>query len=276
MLNPLLEIPCIRGLRPSGRIPYERALHFANAEKITEILYPLFVHNIGALLYHPTNKDRTAQVTQAAERRKQELEAPEPSYSFRKQELETSSGRPSVDRAHTFPTPPTSCNSVMTAISAEEHVWLQHVQQSVERDAEQTQIRKTPRMASSPSRTGHKSISRRSRDIKTANETEQENDIVIEGYVDAKSPLPGSYSRSTSVTGRPLGLPDSPPVSPRILPQQQMLLVSEAFPQLPTNAPNVAAPIISISYAPPPMRSNFDGSSSLDTDAVTPPDRGKS
>jgi hypothetical protein len=37
------------------RIPFERALDFANKEKITESLYPLFVHNIGALLHHPIN-----------------------------------------------------------------------------------------------------------------------------------------------------------------------------------------------------------------------------
>jgi enhanced filamentous growth protein 1 len=36
-------------------IPFEKALEFANKEKITELLYPLFVHNIGALLYHPVN-----------------------------------------------------------------------------------------------------------------------------------------------------------------------------------------------------------------------------
>lgn len=36
-------------------IPYERALEFANKERITELLYPLFVHNIGALLHHPVN-----------------------------------------------------------------------------------------------------------------------------------------------------------------------------------------------------------------------------
>lgn len=36
-------------------IPFEKALEFANKEKITEMLYPLFVHNIGALLYHPVN-----------------------------------------------------------------------------------------------------------------------------------------------------------------------------------------------------------------------------
>ncbi|KAF4551439.1 putative cell pattern formation-associated protein stuA [Elsinoe fawcettii] len=34
-------------------IPFERALEFANKEKITEQLYPLFVHQIGQLLYHP-------------------------------------------------------------------------------------------------------------------------------------------------------------------------------------------------------------------------------
>lgn len=39
-------------------IPYERALALANQEKITEKLYPLFVHNIGALLYHPSNAAR--------------------------------------------------------------------------------------------------------------------------------------------------------------------------------------------------------------------------
>lgn len=36
-------------------IPYERALEFANKEHITPLLYPLFVHNIGALLHHPVN-----------------------------------------------------------------------------------------------------------------------------------------------------------------------------------------------------------------------------
>jgi hypothetical protein len=39
----------------SPRIPYERALEFANKERITSLLYPLFVHNIGALLHHPVN-----------------------------------------------------------------------------------------------------------------------------------------------------------------------------------------------------------------------------
>ncbi|CAN6605605.1 hypothetical protein TRVA0_003S00298 [Trichomonascus vanleenenianus] len=34
-------------------VPFERALAFANKEKITDLLYPLFVHDIKKLLYHP-------------------------------------------------------------------------------------------------------------------------------------------------------------------------------------------------------------------------------
>jgi len=111
-------------------IPYERALDFANKEKITESLYPLFVHNIGALLYHPTNQTRTSQVMAAAERRKQEsgqqmrtppaglpsiqhqthsMGLPGPQSSLPSNNM----GRPPLDRAATFPTPPTSASSVM-------------------------------------------------------------------------------------------------------------------------------------------------------------------
>jgi len=49
-------------------IPFERALDFANKEKITESLYPLFVHNINSLLYHPTNTPRTTAVANMADR----------------------------------------------------------------------------------------------------------------------------------------------------------------------------------------------------------------
>jgi enhanced filamentous growth protein 1 len=99
------------------------------------LLYPLFVHNIGALLYHPTNQTRTNQVMAAAERRKQEqqnqmrnaqppppglpsigqhhhhsmgLPGPQPSLPSH-----GNMGRPALDRAHTFPTPPTSASSLM-------------------------------------------------------------------------------------------------------------------------------------------------------------------
>ncbi|CAG8982386.1 hypothetical protein HYALB_00007508 [Hymenoscyphus albidus] len=121
-------------------IPFERALDFANKEKITELLYPLFVHNIGALLYHPTNQSRTNAVMAAAERRKQEQsqvrnsQAPGlPSLHQHHHHSMNNSigghlpsgpqhslaphpstvGRPGSDRAHTFPTPPTSASSVM-------------------------------------------------------------------------------------------------------------------------------------------------------------------
>ncbi|KAI1639569.1 hypothetical protein F4809DRAFT_648468 [Biscogniauxia mediterranea] len=126
-------------------IPFERALDFANKEKITELLYPLFVHNIGALLYHPTNQNRTNQVMAAAERRKQEQQSqmrngpgqgptppggvlpsiqqhhhhmslPGPQSSLPSH----NTGRPTLDRAHTFPTPPTSASSVMGSMGASE------------------------------------------------------------------------------------------------------------------------------------------------------------
>ncbi|KAK7719031.1 hypothetical protein SLS63_010275 [Diaporthe eres] len=123
-------------------IPFERALDFANKEKITELLYPLFVHNIGALLYHPTNQNRTTQVMQAAERRKQEQQTqmrnaqpPAPLPSLQQQTHHhsmglpqpplSSHGRPSLDRAHTFPTPPTSASSVMGSMGGENYQWPQ-------------------------------------------------------------------------------------------------------------------------------------------------------
>ncbi|KJZ71075.1 hypothetical protein HIM_09547 [Hirsutella minnesotensis 3608] len=119
-------------------IPYDRALDFANKEKITEMLYPLFVHNIGALLYHPNNQNRTTQVMAAAERRKQEqgqlrnpppglpsiqqhhhhsmaLPGPQPSLPS-----QSNIARPPIDRSQTFPTPPTSASSVMGNMGASE------------------------------------------------------------------------------------------------------------------------------------------------------------
>jgi len=52
-------------------IPLERALEFANKEKITEILYPLFVRDIGSLLYNPSNSSGTNVVVPATEQRRQ-------------------------------------------------------------------------------------------------------------------------------------------------------------------------------------------------------------
>ncbi|KAL8697252.1 MAG: hypothetical protein Q9201_007222 [Fulgogasparrea decipioides] len=117
-------------------IPFERALDFANKEKITESLYPLFVHNIGALLYHPTNSNRTNAVMAAHEKRKLDnpkglqggmvgapgSQAPplHHHHSMGSSHVSQSphsiaphpgTARPSLDRAHTFPTPPTSASS---------------------------------------------------------------------------------------------------------------------------------------------------------------------
>ncbi|UKZ83289.1 hypothetical protein TrVFT333_011097 [Trichoderma virens FT-333] len=119
-------------------IPYERALDFANKEKITEMLYPLFVHNIGALLYHPSaNPGRTSQVMTAADRQRREsvpmrnppppglpsigqhhpLALPGPQQSLPSQ---SATSRPPLDRALTFPTPPTSASSVMGSMATSE------------------------------------------------------------------------------------------------------------------------------------------------------------
>ena len=113
-------------------------MDFANKEKITELLYPLFVHNIGALLYHPTNSNRTNAVMAAAERRKLETKqqqsgmigtpVSQPPSLHHHHSMNSAStpqmsqpphsiaphpgtGRPALDRAHTFPTPPTSASS---------------------------------------------------------------------------------------------------------------------------------------------------------------------
>ncbi|GAO19108.1 uncharacterized protein UV8b_07274 [Ustilaginoidea virens] len=121
-------------------IPYERALDFANKEKITEMLYPLFVHNIGALLYHPTNQNRTSQVMAAAERRKQEqgqIRNPPPGLPSIQQHHQPMAlpgpqqplpshasiggGRPPLDRAHTFPTPPNGTSAVLGSMGASDN-----------------------------------------------------------------------------------------------------------------------------------------------------------
>jgi len=112
-------------------IPIERALEFANKEKITDLLYPLFVHHIGGLLYHPANQTRTNMVVQESQQRR--LEGP-PAGPQRTPTAPQSSGlhhhamqtpmsshmsqlpmgpRPGIDRAHTFPTPPASASSLM-------------------------------------------------------------------------------------------------------------------------------------------------------------------
>lgn len=113
-------------------IPFERALEFANKEKITDLLYPLFVHNIGGLLYHPANQNRTNLVVQESQQRRMEgppagpqrtPTAPQPStlhhhamqtpMSSHMSQPSSMGPRPGLDRANTFPTPPASASSLM-------------------------------------------------------------------------------------------------------------------------------------------------------------------
>ncbi|PSK46231.1 hypothetical protein B9Z65_5199 [Elsinoe australis] len=117
-------------------IPFERALEFANKEKITEQLYPLFVHQIGQLLYHPPGATRgsitsTAMATtDRSSRPDGESDCMRSSQSSQPAQLQHhhsmsgsisaqgdqsghtpsshSSARPGIDRAHTFAAPPSN------------------------------------------------------------------------------------------------------------------------------------------------------------------------
>lgn len=133
----VFSLPAIYSSSDSVRIPFERALDFANKEKITDLLYPLFVHQIAELLYHPTNSNQTNMVVQDSQQRR--LEGPQartpqgppppalhhhhhhhmqnnlpphlsqPPHSLSSQP----GGRPVLDRANSFPTPPASASSLM-------------------------------------------------------------------------------------------------------------------------------------------------------------------
>ncbi|KAH8848043.1 hypothetical protein MCOR27_000317 [Pyricularia oryzae] len=107
---------------------------------------------------------------------------------------------------------------------------------------------------------------------------------------------PPPHSHSPDLRGRSPS--HSPAISPRIPPQQLpdmnqpnssfmlqgqngfgtpqiALQSSEAFPQLPQHGlAQMAAPTINIDYAPTNLR-NFEGRPMMDSDALTPPDRGR-
>ncbi|KAF2747117.1 apses-domain-containing protein [Sporormia fimetaria CBS 119925] len=104
-------------------IPFDRALDFANKEKITEVLYPLFVNDISALLYHPSNPQRQMGDATAVTNVRRNMDparfptqvpystpisgvnnvASHGAYSMQMQ-----ANRPGLERAQTFPTPPGS------------------------------------------------------------------------------------------------------------------------------------------------------------------------
>lgn len=147
------------------RIPFERALDFANKEKITELLYPLFVHNIGALLYHPANTHRTNAVMAAAQRRQQDSAAMQPQNRLQGRnpsELVPSSQpppmhhhhpmqhsllpthpnlaphppqnqltRPGLERSLSFPTPPSSSSSGLSVGNSDGQFWNGNMVSSV-------------------------------------------------------------------------------------------------------------------------------------------------
>lgn len=111
-------------------------MEFANKEKITDLLYPLFVHNIGGLLYHPANQTRTNMVVQESQSRRLEgpppgpqrtpsgpqhppplhhpaLQTPMSSHMSQAPMSGPPGSRPGLERANTFPTPPASASSIM-------------------------------------------------------------------------------------------------------------------------------------------------------------------
>ncbi|KAI5281034.1 hypothetical protein KEM54_003433 [Ascosphaera aggregata] len=98
-------------------IPYDRALEFANKEKITDLLYPLFVHNIGSLLMHPQNPSRANALIAASERRRLESRTPAINHHSMGAPQQLSAPlthhRHESGRSHTFPTPPGSSASVL-------------------------------------------------------------------------------------------------------------------------------------------------------------------
>ena len=97
----------------NNRIPYEKALEFANREKITDILYPLFVHDISRVMTvqgssnadHPRGLDVSRLRARAATSKDPVAQSPIGPSSLSTIAQVTGS-RPAVERSHTFPTPP--------------------------------------------------------------------------------------------------------------------------------------------------------------------------
>jgi protein SOK2 len=140
-------------------IPFERALEFANKEKITEKLYPLFVHNIGALLYHPSNNARQsisgATSLVPGDRRRPDdymrapvSQAPSMPHAHSMAMSHSNAGRPNLDRAHTFPTPPTSASSIMGIGSSESsYQWSGQPPSTMQQQPQQAQQQPPPQQS---------------------------------------------------------------------------------------------------------------------------------
>ena len=124
-------------------IPFDRALDFANKEKITEQLYPLFVSNISPLLAPqfqsqlPSGRrtNTTSQPSQSQPGQPQpaqlrtpqqqpQAQPPAPAASTPTTVPSSNPGpRPDISRAHTFPTPPQSATSTTGQAATGSQYW---------------------------------------------------------------------------------------------------------------------------------------------------------
>lgn len=109
-----------------NRIPYEKALEFANKEKITDMLYPLFVHNVSAMMLSSTSQHgdhaRSLDPSRGRPRGRDTpmglLQAQVPSQSGPNSLSaisQAANDRPVMERSQTFPTPPASASSLIAS-----------------------------------------------------------------------------------------------------------------------------------------------------------------
>ena len=100
-------------------MPIERALYFANIQEITESLYPLFVHDIGTLIYHPANLRIDINTSRHYLGAPAALEPPSvhDDQSFRPQ---LGSQQPVPDPAFAFPAPSTNAFSIVRTVHNED------------------------------------------------------------------------------------------------------------------------------------------------------------
>ena len=95
-------------------------MEFANREKITDILYPLFVHDISRVMTvqgssnadHPRGLDVAKLRARANKDPLNQMPSPIGPSSL-STIAQVTGRRPDVERSHTFPTPPTSASSVI-------------------------------------------------------------------------------------------------------------------------------------------------------------------
>lgn len=87
----------------------------ANKERITAQLYPLFVHNLKAMVEHYSPEGIPNSGSMATERRRMDAPRSQPAlhhhhhhHSLSASQSLTPQTRPQLERSHTFPTPPSA------------------------------------------------------------------------------------------------------------------------------------------------------------------------